>query len=204
MTQPTPVKPPAASMFRGLMGCGVLFLAFFVVAVIGAVVIPSKEVPEKPGSAATTARAKQHASTIVATIQDFQAGIPLLEQQGLARQQEPDGIDYRWTSSDGASWIRFYDSGADGKLDRISAVLATEGDQNASLIAGALSFRIVQLASGEDVSVDEFKAWLGSLASGDVVKGEARTFNKTRMHLQATLAANGKAGLRLTIGDEHP
>lgn len=40
----------------------------------------------------------QSSSTVSPTIQDFQRGIPLFEQQGFARQEEPGGIEYLWAS----------------------------------------------------------------------------------------------------------
>ncbi|MFO1010532.1 MAG: hypothetical protein U1F29_10765 [Planctomycetota bacterium] len=172
---------------------------------VAAVVMPRSpstggEVDPKAPATVTT---KSSRSTIVASIQDIQAGIPLLEQRGLSRQSDPIGLEYRWESEDRASWIRFYDAGSDGTLDRIAAVFATpQNDRSQQIVAAGLSLRLIQLASGTDCTVDAFNEWLSSVANGNAIQGQSRTFGSTPAHLQATLTANGQTGIRLTIGEE--
>ncbi len=190
----------ADKIFGGVV---LLIAGVATVFIVGFVVTPSS--PAQPTQADVAAPIQkappiQRASTIVASIRDFKLGIPLLEQSGLSRQEDPGGIEYRWAS--GVTWITFYDFGADGSLDRISAVLATPtDDSNTTIFSAMLALRVISIASGKEISVDEFNAWIASLADGDVVNGETRTVNRTPMRLQGTMTPDGKTGMRLTIGD---
>lgn len=95
---------PSSNFVRGLLGCGGLMLGFFALAVVAAVDMPSKD----GGAPKGTSAGRRTDPTIVATIEEFQTGIPRLEEQGLDRQPDPSGIEYRWES--GASWIKFHGS----------------------------------------------------------------------------------------------
>lgn len=202
-------KPASPSIAQSILGGLVLAGTLgAVVLIVGLVSKPSVRDPQprapqrasQPTRTAAPTTPVPRVSTIVSTIQEFQMGIPLLEQTGLSRQQDPGGIEYRWAS--GGSWIKFYDLGADGKLDRISAVLATPQDNpDVAILSAGLTFRIVQLASGKDITVEELNAWVSSAAQGDVLEGEARIFNQTPMRLQGTFTADGKTGIRLTVGE---
>lgn len=197
---------PTSSLKDTILGsiCLVILLGA-VVLVVGLVSKPSAPDPgpRSPQQTRTAPVAPiQRVPTIVATIQEFQISIPLLEQTGLSHQQGPGGIEYRWVS--GTNSIQFYDIGSDGKLDRISATLTMPTDDpNATVLAAGLAFRLVQLASGKDVTMEEFSAWVASVSNGSaahVLEGEIRTFNRTPMRLQGRLTTEGETGMRLTIG----
>lgn len=194
---PMNAQPPStpSTIVRGLLGCAGIMVAFFTVMAVIAVVMPRSDDSEpRNGSNSGT-------SSIASTIHEFQIGIPLLEQAGLDRRQEPSGIEYRWAS--GESRITFYDFASEGSIDRISACFPTDGTEIEQMLAAGLIYRLIELSADVDVTVDEFNEWFATVASSveAVRNGRTRNFGSAPVRMQGTFLTSGRAAAMLTIGD---
>lgn len=107
-----------------------------------------------PRPAAETAPARS--SKIVATLKEFQEGLPLLAKGKLETGKQDWGTSHSWKGPSG-NRIVFCDDGGDGSLDRLMVLVqCSPNDEDQQLLGIATAYRVVELASGQTSDADQF------------------------------------------------
>jgi len=149
---------------------------------------------------------RYQASTVVATIDTFRSGMPMLELEGMARTESGKSVDHEWKAKSGGNWIRFHDEQGDGALDRVVACLewpvGGPDDSKAQMTSTmnlALVYRVIEIACGAKLDSADVSRWFTESIKASASAPVERTFGKTPVSMRSFVSEK-TAKVLLTVG----